>query len=287
MGTHPTPTGERARGSEEHHPRVREYMNRNISVARDDDPVAFASQLLLWRGLHHLPVVDGAGHLVGVVTDHGLLGRAFDPWSHDLPVSLAMRAAHAVDDDVDVETARRQLGQLGTDVLVVLHDGAVCGLFTHVDSLRASRHPRRLAAGREAAVARDVMRTVDDVARMGDSLSLVAERLRRSRSAHLPVLFEDGRIAGVVRDADVRTLVGDVIAAVDRDGGAWLPPLTVDLLVAPAPMISAERTLEEVAECLVDAETDVVLITTIDERILGVVTAVDLLRHLVGRARVG
>lgn len=112
-------------------------MNARLSVVHAHDSVAFASQLLRWRGLHHLPVIDARGGLIGVVTDHGLLDRAFDPSSSETRVAEVMNAAHVVDADADVASAIQRLVEDRLDCLVVVRDGAIVGLFACSDALRA------------------------------------------------------------------------------------------------------------------------------------------------------
>lgn len=113
-------------------------MNARMSVVHAHDSVAFASQLLRWRGLHHLPVIDARGGLIGLVTDHGLLDRAFDPSSSETRVAEVMTAAHVVDADADVASAIQRLVDDRLDCLVVVRGGSIVGLFGCGDALRAT-----------------------------------------------------------------------------------------------------------------------------------------------------
>jgi len=51
---------------------VRDWMHRDPVVVRADAPIAVATDLLRTRKIRHLPVVDGRGRLVGIVTDRDL-----------------------------------------------------------------------------------------------------------------------------------------------------------------------------------------------------------------------
>lgn len=112
-------------------------MNARLSVVYAHDSVAFASQLLRWRCLHHLPVIDARGGLIGLVSDHGLLDRAFDPASSETRVSEVMKAAHVVDADADVASAIQRLVEDQLDCLVVVRGASIVGLFACRDALRA------------------------------------------------------------------------------------------------------------------------------------------------------
>ena len=140
MGDHPLPhpgPATSAAGCGRPRP-VHRYINARHSVVYAHDSVAFASQLLRWRGLHQLPVIDARGGLIGLVTDHGLLDRAFDPSSSETRVADVMKAAHVVDADADVASAIHRLVEDHLDCLVVVRGASIVGLFACSDALRAA-----------------------------------------------------------------------------------------------------------------------------------------------------
>ena len=53
--------------------RVADFMTREVVTVRPDTPVLIAARQMLERKISGLPVVDDAGCVVGIVTEHDLL----------------------------------------------------------------------------------------------------------------------------------------------------------------------------------------------------------------------
>jgi CBS domain-containing protein len=84
-------------------PKVANLMSKELLVARQTDSVAHAARVMAEAEIRHLPVVDQAGNLVGLVSQRDLLastdrhGRVRDLMSRDLltvaPETAAYEAA--------------------------------------------------------------------------------------------------------------------------------------------------------------------------------------------------
>ena len=57
---------------------ARDLMSSNLVVVPPDTPVAAIAELLAARGISAVPVVDGAGKPVGIVTEGDLIRRLAD-----------------------------------------------------------------------------------------------------------------------------------------------------------------------------------------------------------------
>ena len=54
--------------------KVRDVMQRNVTLIHDTEPVALAHQLMLWNGIRHLPVLrQGDEKLIGVLSERDVL----------------------------------------------------------------------------------------------------------------------------------------------------------------------------------------------------------------------
>lgn len=69
---------------------VRQWMKRPAAMIHSDALVRGAADLMRTRKIRHLPVVDRAGRLIGIVTDRDLRQAIFDP-------SIAERLGAGVD----------------------------------------------------------------------------------------------------------------------------------------------------------------------------------------------
>ncbi|MGI5129974.1 CBS domain-containing protein [Pseudonocardia sp. CA-107938] len=123
---------------------------------------------------------------------------------------------------------------------------------------------------------RDVMRAHPVTARPRHPATAAATLLLDHRTVAVPVVTAEGRLCGVVDETElVRGLV------VEADEGDV--PLVADLMT-PAPFTAApDDDLRSTVEALLDRGTRLVPVLD-DERLVGVVTARDLVRHIVERA---
>ena len=140
---------------------VDRFMTANPVAISSDRTLAEAHRLMREKQIRHLPVVDD-GRLVGLVSQRDLYLletlQGVDPDEERVEEAMTAEpftvAPDAALEDVATSMAEHKYGSA-----VVLDRGAVVGLFTTVDALRALatvlKRPRRGAADR---------RTVDEVA---------------------------------------------------------------------------------------------------------------------------
>jgi acetoin utilization protein AcuB len=118
---------------------VDRYMTANPVVISSDRTLAEAHRLMRDKKIRHLPVVDD-GRLVGVVSQRDLyLLETLHSVSPDAErVREAMTAEpYTVAPDAALEQVAIEMAEHKYGSAVVLDQGAVVGLFTTVDALRA------------------------------------------------------------------------------------------------------------------------------------------------------
>lgn len=117
-------------------PQIAELMTPDPHVLAPTDSVGKAVRLMEVASIRHLPIVDTAGALVGVVSQRDLLTardgdcRLADVMSRDLVTVAAQTPAHAV--------AALMLHHKIGCVPVVGPGGALCGIVTDSDLVRAA-----------------------------------------------------------------------------------------------------------------------------------------------------
>ena len=128
---------------------ILEVMSRDPLTIGPDVLARAANELMRARGIRHLPVVDAAGRLVGIVTDRDLAHAAFmpflSPYLGGSPTRLtAMRVRDVMSWSVVTTSPNATLAQAGLTMfqrrigcLPVVEEGRLVGIITERDMLRA------------------------------------------------------------------------------------------------------------------------------------------------------
>jgi acetoin utilization protein AcuB len=130
------------------HARVRDYMTKDPLTLREDDLLRQAVEIVMVRRVRHIPVLDGRGALVGIVTDRDVQGTLPSPLSAAAPEEyeallettpierIMTRSVITVGpDDLAAEAVETLLASR-IDGLPVLDNGRLVGIFTVRDALR-------------------------------------------------------------------------------------------------------------------------------------------------------
>ncbi len=120
---------------------------------------------------------------------------------------------------------------------------------------------------------RDVM-TVGPQTPVGEALAT----MRHLGVRHLPVL-DDGRFIGMVDD---RLVAAALLAGEDVDATLARPVLTA--MMAYVPQVEASADLARVAKLLRSSRCDAVVVVDPADRLLGIITTVDVVGAVAGRA---
>lgn len=200
---------------------VREAMRSPVVTVAEDDDVPHTARVLLHHDISSVPVLDGDGRLVGVVSESDLLrGRVGrDPRAHFLPrdeddaappgtvAAVMTREPITVDVGADLADATRVLLARRIKALPVLDGHRLVGVLARRDVLRTLAHSDDdvreavLARLHEQDPAQDwEVRVTDGVVTLDGPLHGAAQRLAAVVAR---------TVAGVVR---VRTADGEVAA---------------------------------------------------------------------------
>ncbi|MCA9619619.1 MAG: CBS domain-containing protein [Myxococcales bacterium] len=126
--------------------------------------------------------------------------------------------------------------------------------------------------------ARDIMTPMPlKVGPEDDVLDVVATMVREG-VRHLPVVDADRRVIGIVSDRDLRTAIGDPIEALEHDDEEPQERWPIEAVMSRNPITAhVDASLAELAKCLVDERTGAVPIVDSEDRLVGIVSYVDLL----------
>jgi acetoin utilization protein AcuB len=128
---------------------VADWMSRRVTTVRPDVRLGEAARLMRARKIRHLPVVEGAGRLVGIITARDLRQAMFAPAVQDelenLPGVLnglvvrdvMTRGVVSVRAATSVRDAARLMHERKLGALPVVERDRLVGILTETDVLEA------------------------------------------------------------------------------------------------------------------------------------------------------
>lgn len=267
---------------------VREIMSRRPMTLRPTDDLALARQIMLWTGVHHLPVMEGE-RLVGLVTDHDLLSGEAEFGAEESRFVRARDVMHrrvktiaptaSIAEATDAMTAQ-QIGCLP----VLGENGTLLGIVTTTDLIARQSAGERPTPEAWETSARALM-TADPVTALAeDTVASVISTMIERGIRHVPVVDPDGRLIGMVSDRDVRTAVGTPAEAFREVGESQLEQMRVEEVMSPDPVrVPLDASLREILALLSDERVGALPVVDEADRPVGIVSYVDVLAYLAKR----
>lgn len=263
--------------------KVADRMSRSPTSVRDDEDLALALQVMLWRGIRHLPVMR-EGRLVGVLTERNILTQRAETGSLSGTVRDAMTTAIEVtspDEPIENAAARMAVNRIGC--LPVVSAGELVGILTTTDILGGvavcdiGPLPTQAASPRldvRSIMTPDPVRVTAD-----DRLADAAARMVQRGVRHLPVVDGDDRVIGMLSDRDLRASLGDSRRWLDADEAERREqtlrvahamtqnPTTVTLAASP----------DDLVAIFLDDRVGAVPVVDAEEHLIGIVSYIDVL----------
>ncbi|HEY8561111.1 MAG TPA: CBS domain-containing protein [Pyrinomonadaceae bacterium] len=121
---------------------VEQFMSRDLFTVRPEDIVELAANLMDWRHIHHVPVEDANGDLVGILSHRDLLKlfaeRRGSPAGEVVVKDLMQTALVTVAPETGTLEALRLMREKNIGCLPVVKDKKLLGLITAHDFLTVS-----------------------------------------------------------------------------------------------------------------------------------------------------
>lgn len=261
---------------------VGELMSRKVTTIGPRMNARFAMQVMLATGIHHLPVVD-EGKIVGVVSDRDFLTWSDDAHVTEMSVGELMTSAPEIAHPSEpLREAAARMAALRIDCLPVVDDGRVVGILTSSDIVaERGRLIFKGAKGDVPSVATVMVKNPIYVA-PDDTLLGAVVRMAQERIRHMVVADERRQVVGVLSDRDLRLLVGDERL---KNMGQDVEKLPVSWAMTPNPhVIRHDDSVFELASYFIDERVGALPVVDDEERLVGIVSYVDLLGYLIGRS---
>lgn len=259
---------------------IRELMSDRVETIHPDDTVGSAARRMVGRGIRHLPVVD-KGKLVGLLAEIDLL--AFRGYGGvEAKVSDAMNTQFvSVGPDADAAETAELMARRKTFCIPVVDDGTVVGVVTSSDLLLFRARNGNGKTSSEQTV-ESVMSADPTVVHPDDYLLDALGRMSQMGVRHLPVVDGAGKVLGILSDRDVRRAVGDLMVSEGEDGlRVRTRNLRVIEVASKGPLtVRPESSVSEAARLLVTRKIGALPVVDGAERLVGIVSYVDLLAVL-------
>ncbi len=118
--------------------KARDIMTRTVITATEDMPLTEVISLLLRWHISGLPVLDGEGRVIGIISEHDLVNLAMDGNAEDTTVGEIMtrEVVSFHPDDPIADIARCFSERRLRRVPIVEEDGKLVGIISRRDILR-------------------------------------------------------------------------------------------------------------------------------------------------------
>lgn len=141
-----------------HVPTAREMMTRRLVTLRPDQPLVEAAALLLKHGISGAPVVDGDGHLLGLLSEYDCLRAVasadYEMDSHDsieLVSELMSKDCVTIGPEMELFAVAHEFVTRRMRRFPVIEDGKLIGQVSRRDALKAAVALRKKMAGSRLA----------------------------------------------------------------------------------------------------------------------------------------
>jgi CBS domain-containing protein len=125
--------------------RVEEFMETDLFTVQEDDLLEMVANLMEWRKLRYLPVEDGKGHLVGLITTRKLLRYYTRRDRPDAPEAAFVKVKDimisepkTIDPSTTITDALKVMRGEKLGCLPVIKNKELVGIITEMDFLRVS-----------------------------------------------------------------------------------------------------------------------------------------------------
>jgi CBS domain-containing protein len=265
--------------------KVVDIMQRNVTTMREDEALALARQLMLWRGIRHLPVMR-AGRLVGILSERDLLSRVGSEPGHlgiEGSVADAMKGpVETIGPMASLADAAAKMSVKKLGCLPVVHEEELLGIVTSSDLLGSIAQYPVPQADVSALDAAAIMTTNLQGAFSDDGLLDAAARMFQQGVRHLPVVDGMQRVVGMLSDRDFRQAIGSPLLALEDEGvSARIAALRVsDAMTTEPRTFPVDTGLGPIVAALMEEHVDAVLIVDEEDKLVGIVSYIDVLRAL-------
>jgi len=118
---------------------AKHIMSKNVETVTPETSLADAVNILLMREISGMPVVDGEGYLMGVVSERDVFRLAFSGKIHESKVADVMTTKIVTfPPDADIRDIAKVLGENIFRTVPILENGKIVGIVSRADILKVA-----------------------------------------------------------------------------------------------------------------------------------------------------
>jgi CBS-domain-containing membrane protein len=122
--------------------KAKDLMTKNVVTCCASESIEKAAAVLAEKKISGLPVVDGKGYILGVLSEVDIITRQPE---HKTVGDVMTRTVIAVNEDTPIERIAAQIAQHRIKRVPVTRDGVLVGIVTRSDLVRAMAEPAQAA----------------------------------------------------------------------------------------------------------------------------------------------
>jgi CBS domain-containing membrane protein len=128
--------------------RVKDLMSKDVFVLYADDNLLLAEEIMQWKRIRHVPVVDRHSNLKGLVTHRDMLRASIsrlaqlsrsasrEIYTHILLQDIMQTQVFTISPEADITEAARVMWREKIGCLLVAEQGQLVGILTEADFLK-------------------------------------------------------------------------------------------------------------------------------------------------------
>ena len=128
--------------------RVKDLMSKDVFVLYADDNMLLAEEMMHWKRIRHVPVVDRQHNLIGLVTHRDVLRASIstiarlsrretrEVQTHILLKNIMRTSVLTISPEADIKEAARVMLREKIGCLLVAEDSQLVGILTEADFLK-------------------------------------------------------------------------------------------------------------------------------------------------------
>ena len=257
--------------------KVGEIMAKEVIYVSKSDDLSHILDLMDKHNITKLPVLDN-GRLVGIVTDNKIADKLGSIRSKGVPASkmhastVMEKNFETISPDTDIIDILKTVGEPGPTMLPVVMGDELVGVVTKADLLPLVKSEENI---------KKIMITPVITVKPDDRVIHARRLLIDHNIARLPVV-EEGKVVGIIADREIAFAFATLRKSISlgHQQNRLRNLLVKDIMRSPAITARDNITIRDAAELMIKHEIGCLPIVGGNNKIKGIVTRTDLLKHL-------